>query len=205
MAAEGEGALIAQLYAVWEKHHEGRGNGDVAGCSGSRRRRRRRGSVAWLKRAVRTNLIWPNGSVEGLDLAGGRVLVVRDYEGRQAPLPIRVSDAMDMGTDGVLRIVLDEDGWDSTISFEEGIPVALGGTLELTFAPGVDPRGQIGRTFRLFDWSGVSPVGAFSVARPHEWDLASLYTTGEVTLVPEPVTLALLALGALGVLRGRRR
>ena len=31
--------------------------------------------------------------------------------------------------------MFDADAWDSTISFAPGIPVTLGGTLELTFAP----------------------------------------------------------------------
>jgi len=150
-------------------------------------------------------MIWPDGVIAGLDLAGGRVLVVRDYDGRLAPLPIHVSGAMDMGADGVLRIVLDEDDWDSRISFEEGIPVDLGGTLELTFAPGVDVAGQVGRTFALFDFSGVGPAGTFGVSSPHEWDLTNLYTTGEVTLIPEPAALILLCGAGAGVLLKRRR
>jgi hypothetical protein len=43
---------------------------------------------------------------------------------------------------------------------------------------------QVGRTIDLFDWSGVSPTGTFSVPDPHAWDLSKLYTTGEVTLLP---------------------
>ncbi len=36
-----------------------------------------------------------------------------------------------------------------------------GGTLELLFAAGINPVSQVGRTFKLFDWTGVSPTGAF--------------------------------------------
>ena len=63
-----------------------------------------------------------------------------------------------------------------------GIPVTLGGRLELTFAAEVNPATQLGRTFDLFDWTGVTPTGAFIVSSPYTWDLTSLYTTGEVTL-----------------------
>jgi hypothetical protein len=78
--------------------------------------------------------------------------------------------------------VLEADAWDSTISFAPGIPATLGGTLELTFADGVDVASQVGRTFDLFDWTGVMPTGAFNVASPYAWDLSKLYAAGEVTL-----------------------
>ena len=83
---------------------------------------------------------------------------------------------------GTLRLVFDDDAWDSTISFAPGIPVALGGTLELAFAPGVNAGTQSGRTFDLFDWTGVTPTGAFTVSSPYTWNLTKLYTTGEVSL-----------------------
>ncbi len=85
---------------------------------------------------------------------------------------------------------------DSTISFAPGIPVTLGGTLELTFADGVNLASQLGRTLRLFDWTGVAPVGAFAVSSPYRWNLANVYATGEVTLtaVPEPTTFLLMTM-----------
>ena len=105
-----------------------------------------------------------------------------------------------MGPGGTLRMVFEADAWDSTISFAPGIPVTLGGTLELTFADDVNLASQVGRTFDLFDWTGVNPTGAFAVSSPYAWDLSNLYTTGEVTLtaVPEPSTLLLLSCCASG-------
>ena len=83
---------------------------------------------------------------------------------------------------GNLQLVFDADAWDSTISFTSGIPVARGGTLELSFSPDVNLASQYGRTIDLFDWSGVSPSGAFTVSSPYTWNVSKLYTTGEVTL-----------------------
>ena len=102
------------------------------------------------------------------------------------PLPIVVDQHLAMDATGTLRLVFDADPWDSTISFAPGIPVALGGTLELTFAPGVDVATQSGRTIDLFDWTGVTPTGAFTVSSPYTWNLTNLYTTGEVTLTAVP-------------------
>ena len=117
---------------------------------------------------------------------------MRDYDGNPpygiGPIPITVDQHLAMGPGGTLRMVFEADAWDSTISFAPGIPVTLGGTLELTFAADVNLASQVGRTFDLFDWTGVTPTGAFAISSPYAWDLSNLYTTGEVTLtaVPEP-------------------
>jgi hypothetical protein len=88
-----------------------------------------------------------------------------------------------MANGGVLQMLFDTDGWDSTISFQPGIPVAIGGTLELVFAADVELARQVGQTFDLFDWTGVNPTGLFRVSSPYVWDLANLYTTGDVSLL----------------------
>jgi hypothetical protein len=102
-----------------------------------------------------------------------------------------------MADGGVLQMLFDADPWNSTISFQPGIPVTLGGTLELMFAADVDVVSQVGRTIQLFDWTGVTPTGAFGVESPYVWDLSRLYTSGEVTLsaVPEPQALVLVFCG----------
>ena len=104
-------------------------------------------------------------------------------------------------------MVFEADAWDSTIFFAPGIPVTLGGTLELTFAADVNLASQLGRTFDLFDWTGVAPAGAFTISSPYAWDLSNLYTTGEVTLtaVPEPSSFALAAVSVSSVTLYRRR
>jgi uncharacterized protein YjbI with pentapeptide repeats len=166
--------------------------------------------------AIISNLIRPDGHINGLDLDAGGLLVVRDYDGDPSdfyrdpvpPIPITVDQHLAMGLGGTLRMVFEADGWDSTISFAPGIPVTLGGTLELTFANNVDSATQVGRTFHIFNWTGVSPTGAFAISSPYAWDLSNLYTTGEVTLtaVPEPRALLMFSVTlALPVAMGRLR
>jgi uncharacterized protein YjbI with pentapeptide repeats len=169
--------------------------------------------------ATTANLIWPDGHIHRLELDGGQLLVMRDYDGAPtrtnpsngipAPLPpiaITIDQHLAMGSGGTLRMVFEADAWDSTISFAPGIPVTLGGTLELTFADDVNLASQVGRTFDLFDWTGVTPTGAFAISSPYAWDLSNIYTTGEVTLtIPEPICLALAAVGAFGLTFYRRR
>jgi uncharacterized protein YjbI with pentapeptide repeats len=157
-----------------------------------------------------TNLILPSGRISGLHLEGDG-LVIRDYDGdarysSTQPLPITIDQHFTMAHGGTLRMVFEADAWDSTISFAPGIPVTLGGTLELTFAADVNPATQVGRTFDLFNWESVSPTGAFEVSSPYRWNLSNLYTTGEVTLtaVPEPASIALAA-AVVGMILLRRR
>jgi CubicO group peptidase (beta-lactamase class C family)/uncharacterized protein YjbI with pentapeptide repeats len=154
--------------------------------------------------SIATNLIHASGNIDGLNLSAGDLLVVRDYDGDSRhephlpPIPITIDQHMSMGSGGTLRMVFEADVWDSTVSFAPGIPVTLGGTLEITFAGDVNLASQVGRTFDLFDWTGVIPIGVFAFASPYSWDLSNLYTTGEVTLtaVPEPANRLLQFIGA---------
>jgi hypothetical protein len=161
-----------------------------------------------LAGAFLRNSILPDGRVLGLDLAGGDVLVVRDADGvadpqtrywltPRPPIPITLHDHFTMSDGGVLRLIFETDAWDSLISFQPGISVALGGTLELDFAPDVDVQSQVARTIQLFDWTGASPTGTFDIESPYMWDLSRLYTNGEVTLVaiPEPSAILLFLCG----------
>jgi hypothetical protein len=82
-----------------------------------------------------------------------------------------------------LQTVFESDARDWTISLAPGIPVARGGTLQLSFASDVNLATQVGRTFDLFDWSGGVTSSTFNIASPHVWDVSKLCTTGEVTLL----------------------
>jgi uncharacterized protein YjbI with pentapeptide repeats len=141
-----------------------------------------------------TNMIWPDGRIEGLVLKAGAMLTIRDDDGvstasphgrpvPRAPLPIRIHDHALLGDGGTLRLEFDADPWDSLITFIPGIPVQLNGNLELTFSSGTKTFPMWGRKLRIFDWTGTSPEGRLTLTGPYRWDASSLYTTGEVTLL----------------------
>jgi hypothetical protein len=138
------------------------------------------------------NMIRPNGHIAGLELIKWGSLTVRDYDGNSGatptgPIPITVDEHFTMDFNGSLALRLAQGPWDSTISFAPGIPVTRDGTLWLSFAEDVPIAPQFGRTFKLFDWTGVSPTGEFQLQTQYNWDLSKLYTTGEVTLLPGPI------------------
>jgi hypothetical protein len=96
--------------------------------------------------------------------------------------------SMDSGTSLVFQF--DAAPWWSTISFDSGIPVTLGGNIELGVASGVNPTSLLGDSFHLFDWSSVTP-GQFAnvvnnLPAGYIWNTSQLYTTGAVTLLSEP-------------------
>jgi hypothetical protein len=157
-----------------------------------------------LVEATTRNAILPNGSIATLDLSAGEELIIRDDDGMpnrvtewwlapRPPIPVSIDNRATVGESSVLQLVFDADAWDSTVSFGRGIPVRLGGALELSFADDVDVASQIRRTLRIFNWAGVSPTGQFELRSPYAWDTTKLYTTGEVTLVavPEPGTASI--------------
>jgi uncharacterized protein YjbI with pentapeptide repeats len=158
------------------------------------------------------NFIRPDGHIAGLNLAAGQSLTIRDYDGTPSAtlIPIQVDTQLTMAPGATLRFIFDADDLNSTISFTAGIPVVLSGSLQLLLAEGVDPFSQIGRSFRIFNWDGVSPTGTFAFSSPYDWDFANLYTTGEIDflgvasfgggavqlpVVPEPLTWQLLCVG----------
>ncbi len=137
-----------------------------------------RGASLDLTGAISHNTILPDGKIAGLDLAIAERLVVRN-----SPIAVSVQDHLKMTDGGALELRFDAAPWDSLISFQTGVPVDLGGKLELTFAQGADAAPQVGHTLHVFDWSGVSPSGAFNVSSLYDWDTSGLYTTGVVTLL----------------------
>jgi hypothetical protein len=132
------------------------------------------------------NTILPDGTISGLYLSAGERLVVHDYHGDPArqlgPVTIHVREGMTVTQGGSLELVFQHVDWQSPINFSSEIPILLDGTLKLNFFSHVDPASQFGRTIRVFDWSGVNPVGEFEIVSAFVWDLSDLYTTGEITL-----------------------
>jgi hypothetical protein len=158
--------------------------------------------------AIWRNTILPDGTIDGLVLSADERMMVRDDDGVpdpgaqwwQTPRPsiaVEVHNRLATADGSALQLLFDADPWDSLIAFEPGIPVQLGGTLELNFANDVHLASQVGRTLEIFDWTGVSPSGQFEIRSPYVWDTTNLYTTGEVTLiaVPEPSAEVFMVVG----------
>ncbi|MFO0911799.1 MAG: pentapeptide repeat-containing protein [Pirellulales bacterium] len=154
-----------------------------------------RGAQGWNGGGDLWNTILPDGVMRNLELDHQR-LKIRDDDGvpdpgpsgwrtPRSPIPVTVQWQMIVADGSVLELELDADAWGSTILFEPGIPVQLGGTLELNFTDDTQLATQSGRTIKAFDWTGVNPQGQFAVkAQPGTaWDASKLYTTGEVTLL----------------------
>jgi len=172
-----------------------------------RRADARRANAYQLDTAITDNLIRPDGHVQGLNLLSADIMPIRDYGGGIA---ITIDDAMTLAEGSILDIIFADAAWGSTITLAGGFTPDLGGTLRLGFAPGTDPLALVGTTFDVFNWNGLLASGdQFSqvLSLPgYQWDLANLYTTGEVTFtaVPEPATVGLMLLAGVIVVRPRR-
>jgi uncharacterized protein YjbI with pentapeptide repeats len=152
--------------------------------------------------AIRDNMIFGDGHIDGLILHSEETMLIRDYSGGIA---ITVDDGLIMAADATLEIVLADDDWGSTITLDllPSTFADLDGTLFLNFADQADVHSLVGTTFDLFNWNGFLAAGDTfgNVAWPvgFDWDLSDLYASGTVTLlkVPEPSSILLLLVPAL--------
>jgi len=84
--------------------------------------------------------------------------------------------------------------------------LTLAGTLDVTSLGGDFASGQV---FDILDWDTLSgtfdTVNLPALSGGLSWDTSRLYTTGELTVVPEPSTIALLILGTLSLAGVARR
>lgn len=163
-----------------------------------------RNAVGWTPEAstLTRNTIRPDGQILSLNLASNETLVIRNFD-----MDISVKENMSLADSSILQFALDGNPWNSTMTIDAGIIPILDGSIELLFAEDVDYNALIGTTYDLFNWNGSllpgQEFGSIITLPGLAWDTSNLYTTGEVTLIPEPTTLSLLALGAF--LAGRRR
>ncbi len=142
-----------------------------------------RGASGWSPDAttITHNTIRPDGSIQGLALLAGEKLVVHNN-----PIAITVNTNATFDPASTLQFLLDNN-WTSPIGFSPGLTPALGGTLDVEFATGVDPASLLGQTFQLFNWNG--PLSADNRFATLElpgggltWNTSQLYTTGAVTV-----------------------
>ena len=147
--------------------------------------------LATLTGANTSNLIQSNGHIAGLDLTAGASLVVRDYDGnspyvsRGSADPVTSTSTLRWrrrdAAAGVRRRRL---GFDDLLRAGHSRGTRRHAGVDLR--AGVNIATQSGRTIDLFDWTGVTPTGAFTVSSPYTWNLSNLYTTGEITLAAAP-------------------
>lgn len=131
------------------------------------------------------NAILSSGHIDPLDLKINEALEIHDYVNNTSPwlAQITVQTAFAMEAGSRLKLLFGDEPWGSTIQFESGIPIQVGGTLELTLDAGVNLEGLRGKSMKLFDWTGVQRNGQFAIESTYLWDLSNLYTTGVVTFL----------------------
>ncbi len=170
--------------------------------------------------AITTNAILPLtpqlpdsdlGIISPLALGAHETLVVRDFQQTFGSL-VYVDQAMTLNATSTLeRVLLSPTGPNSVMILNPGVSPSLAGTLDLQFAPGLDPAIFVGQQFQLFQWNGqLAPGQHFDqiVTQPGVvLDTSHLYTDGYVTLtsVPEPSSCVLLLCGAAAMLGTARR
>ncbi|MCE5269117.1 MAG: pentapeptide repeat-containing protein [Planctomycetaceae bacterium] len=144
---------------------------------------------------VTRNTILADGSIKGLNLAASETLTIRNYAKK-----IQIVSELTLDPTAALQMVFDGQSWGSTISFSGISSLSLAGQLQLTLAPDVPLNDLLGETFKLFDWSGVSHSGQFTIVGDPRWDTSRLYSSGEITFAPEPSSLVLLVAATAGLL-----
>lgn len=97
------------------------------------------------------------------------------------------------------------------------LTIGTGAVLNVGLNTGVSTAGwSVGDAFKLFDWLGViagtpPSSGAFasinlpSLDAGKSWDTTQIFTSGNITIVPEPGRVLLVMLGLLGLAFRRRR
>jgi uncharacterized protein YjbI with pentapeptide repeats len=153
--------------------------------------------------SILDNAILTDSRITGLQLARGDMLVVRDDPNA---LPINVQNTFVMAEGSLLKMVLFDDVFRSTIDVAGGVVPVLNGTLQLTCASNIDVTTLAGRPFTLFNWNGQLPAGrhfsAIQTSPGLAWDISELYTTGVVTAELKPSPSAALAIQRCTVLPG---
>ncbi len=145
-----------------------------------------RSATGWLPDATTgvRNTIYPDGSIHGLVLNAGDTLVVRNN-----PIPIKVTSTAALRPNSTLQFVLSPN-WSSPVSFARGVTPSFQGTLDLTFADGIDPSTLTGHSFRLFDFNSPLPAKDrfASITTGYYYnvplDLSKLYTVGTIRIGP---------------------
>lgn len=148
------------------------------------------------------------GSYSGGSTGGGTVYMEGDLRPGHSPGAVEFEGDLVMG--GGAALVAELAGTTPGSQYDQVTidgQAALAGTLDVELLNGFHPHA--GQTFDILNFDPANLSGEFAaISLPDlggglAWDTSSLYTTGSIGVVPEPATLALVALGACGLLRRR--
>jgi len=150
------------------------------------------------------------GSLNSGTTGTGTVYIEGDLTPGHSPAAVLFEGDLVLGT--AARLLAELGGTKpgsqyDTVAF--GGRAALAGTLDVELLGGFQP--QAGQTFDILDFDPGNLSGRFSafdlpdLGGGLSWDTSSLYTTGTITVIPEPTTLVLLALGQAALLARRKR
>ena len=172
--------------------------------------------MLYASAASTRNFVHPDGTMESLAIVAGESFRVWDYAGVDTtydsipdwPIGITIHGDLAIDPGGTLRIGLEDAEWGSTIAFAPGVTVLLGGTLQVELVNGFVP--SPGDAWRVFDFTGVSPIGefdAYSLPAGAGWNYSTLLTDGTIRYVPEPAggVLTLLGFASTFLVQRRRR
>jgi filamentous hemagglutinin len=148
------------------------------------------------------------GALDGAGSFTGAGAVYIEGDLRPGHSPGRVDFSGDLFMGGTATLLAELGGADAG-RFDRisvGGCLDLNGRLDVRLLDGYMPAP--GAVFDILDWGMLSgsfdAVSLPSLGRGLEWDASALYSTGSLSVLPEPATLALLALG-WAVLAARRR
>jgi hypothetical protein len=140
-----------------------------------------------------------SGTVSVGDQAGNGILAIGGSFNESAGSFLDVSlGGISVGNDASL------DGYSQ---LDVSGAAVFGGTLDVTLANGFTPLA--GESFNILDFGSAS--GSFStvdlppLASGLSWNTQSLYSSGTISVVPEPATVGMLGVIGLGMLRRLRR
>ncbi len=130
------------------------------------------------------------------------------YAPGNSPADSIIEGALTLAADGTLEMEIGEqapgDEHDRLTVLDDTV---LNGTLVLSLRDDFEPA--YGDLFDLFDWQGTvdgtfASIDAPTLSGGLEWDTSQLYTTGQLHVIPEPGTAALMMTFGIGLWSGRR-